>query len=228
MPKKSKLTISSIIKDRKSVRGFLNKKVPLNKIKKIFELAQHAPSNCNIQPWFSFISSGKSIKNLRKKFLSAHNKKIKPNPDYKYPANFKFDIVYLSRQVNSAKTLYDSMEINRNDKKKREKAFLMNYKFYNAPHVCFVGMNKNFDSSIAIDVGIYIQTLMLAMKTYGISSCAQATLRDYPDIIRKELGISKNINILLGISFGYFDKKIKANKTLVGRSNSSENIKFIN
>ena len=57
MPKKSKLTISSIIKDRKSVRGFLNKKVPLNKIKKIFELAQHAPSNCNIQPWFSFISS---------------------------------------------------------------------------------------------------------------------------------------------------------------------------
>ena len=79
-----------------------------------------------------------------------------------------------------------------------------------------------------IDVGIYIQTLMLAMKTYGISSCAQATLRDYPDIIRKELGISKNINILLGISFGYFDKKIKANKTLVGRSNSSENIKFIN
>ncbi len=79
----------------------------------------------------------------------------------------------------------------------------MNYKFYNAPHVCFVGMNKNFDSSIAIDVGIYIQTLMLAMKTYGISSCAQATLRDYPNIIRKELGISKNINILLGISFGY-------------------------
>lgn len=104
----------------------------------------------------------------------------------------------------------------------------MNYKFYNAPHVCFIGMNKDFSSSIAIDVGIYIQTLMLAMKTYGVSSCAQATLRDYPDIIRKELGIPKNINILLGISFGYLDKKIKANKTLVGRANSSENIKFIN
>lgn len=227
MLKKNKLTISSIIKDRKSVRGFLNKKVPIEKIKKIFDLAQHAPSNCNIQPWFSFISSGKSKKNLSKKFLNAHTKKIRPNPDYKYPSNFKFDLVYLGRQVKSAKALYDSMEIDRSDKKKREKAFLMNYKFYNAPHVCFIGMNKSFSSSIAIDVGIYVQTLMLAMKAYGVSSCAQATLRDYPDIIRKELGISKNINILLGISFGYIDKKIKANKTRVGRSNSSENIKFI-
>jgi len=48
MFKKNKLSITSIIKDRKSVRGFLNKKVPANKIKKIFELAQYAPSNCNI------------------------------------------------------------------------------------------------------------------------------------------------------------------------------------
>lgn len=123
MQKKSKLTISSIIKDRKSVRGFLNKKVPFKKINKIFELAQHAPSNCNIQPWFSFISSGKSIKKLSRKFLSAHAKKIKPNPDYKYPTDFKFDLTYLSRQVNSAKALYDSMEINRSDKKKERKLF---------------------------------------------------------------------------------------------------------
>jgi len=228
MFKKNKLSITSTIKDRRSVRGFLNKKVPANKIKKIFELAQYAPSNCNIQPWFSFVSSGRSKNILSKKFLNAYKKRIKPNPDYKYPSNFKFDLTYLSRQVGSAKTLYDSMKIDRRDKKGREEAFLMNYKFYNAPHVCFIGMRKDFGSSIAIDVGIYVQTLMLAMKAYGVSSCAQATLRDYPDIVRKELDVPKNINILLGISFGYIDKKVKANKVLVGRSSSDENVKFVN
>ena len=228
MPTKNKLSIASLIKARKSVRGFLSKKVPSKKIKKIFELAQYSPSNCNIQPWFTFVCTGKSKKNLTGKFLSAHKKKIKPNPDYKYPSNFKFDLTYLSRQVGSAKALYDGMKIKRNDKKKREEAFLMNYKFYNAPHVCFIGMKKNFSSSIAIDVGIYTQTLMLAMKAYGVSSCAQATLRNYPDIIRRELKISKNINILLGISFGYINKKTGANKIFVGRSNLNENVKFIN
>ena len=89
-------------------------------------------------------------------------------------------------------------------------------------------MRKDFGSSIAIDVGIYVQTLMLAMKAYGVSSCAQAALRDYPDIVRKELDVPKNINILLGISFGYIDKKVKANKVLVGRSSSDENVKFVN
>ena len=67
MHKKNKLSITSIIKGRKSVRGFLNKKIPTNKIKKIFGLAQHAPSNCNIQPWFSFVSSGRSKNILSQK-----------------------------------------------------------------------------------------------------------------------------------------------------------------
>ena len=76
MFKKNKLSISSTIKDRRSVRGFLNKKVPANKIKKIFELAQYAPSNCNIQPWFSFVSSGRSKNILSKKFLNAYKKRL--------------------------------------------------------------------------------------------------------------------------------------------------------
>ena len=46
--------------------------------------------------------------------------------------------------------------------------------------------------------------------------------------MRKELDVPKNINILLGISFGYIDKKVKANKVLVGRSSSDENVKFVN
>jgi nitroreductase len=226
MLKKKNSSIVSTIKSRRSIRGFLSKKVPKNIMAKIFELAQYSPSNCNIQPWFSFVSSGRSKNNLIKKFLKSHSKGIKPDSDYEYPSDFKSELVYMTRQVGAASELYKKMKIKREDKAAREKAFLLNYKMYNAPHVCFIGMKKEFGPSIAIDVGVYVQTLMLAMKAYGVSSCAQGTLRNYPNIIRKELKIDKNINILLGISFGYKDKQIKANQVIVGRADFIENVKF--
>jgi nitroreductase len=78
---------------------------------KIFELAQYSPSNCNIQPWFSFVSSGRSKNNLIKKFLKSHSKGIKPDSDYEYPSDFKSELVYMTRQVGAASELYKKMKI---------------------------------------------------------------------------------------------------------------------
>ena len=77
MPTKNKLSIASLIKARKSVRGFLSKKVPSKKIKKIFELAQYSPSNCNIQPWFTFVCTGKSKKKSYWEIFKRSQKKDK-------------------------------------------------------------------------------------------------------------------------------------------------------
>ena len=222
----TKITIENAIKKRRSVRGFLKKKVSTKIIKEIFQLAQRAPSNCNIQPWYVYVSSGKSKDRLLKKMVNYELKKVPPNSDYDYPSNFKFNIQYLKRQVDCAKKLYDNMGIERDNTVERQKAFLRNYKFYDAPHVCFIGMYEKFESSIALDVGIYVQTLMLSMKSYNISCCAQATLRNYPDLVRKEFKIPSSIKILLGISFGYEDKSVKANKTRIERASLNENVVF--
>ena len=52
----------SVIKNRRSVRIFQNKKVDREIIKKIIELATHAPSACNIQGWRFIIIEDDKLK----------------------------------------------------------------------------------------------------------------------------------------------------------------------
>ncbi len=58
------LSIKRAIFERRSVRGYLKKNVPKKIIRNIFLLAQRAPSNANIQPWYVYVASGKSKKRL--------------------------------------------------------------------------------------------------------------------------------------------------------------------
>ena len=51
------VSLADALRRRRSVRGFLDKPVPEAVLKEVFELAQLAPSNCNIQPSFPAFSS---------------------------------------------------------------------------------------------------------------------------------------------------------------------------
>ena len=51
------LGIERAIFERRSVRGYLKKSVPKKIIRNIFHLAQRAPSNANIQPWYVYVAS---------------------------------------------------------------------------------------------------------------------------------------------------------------------------
>ncbi|WP_187417222.1 nitroreductase family protein, partial [Klebsiella pneumoniae] len=45
------LSFKETVRARRSIRGFLDKTVPLSIIREVLEDAQNAPSNCNTQPW---------------------------------------------------------------------------------------------------------------------------------------------------------------------------------
>ncbi len=83
------------------------------------------------------------------------------------------------------------------------RAMLRNFEFFDAPHIAILCMHKSFGLRVALDVGAYLQTLLLAMWSRGIASCAQASLSSYPGIVRRELSIPDELRILCGISFGY-------------------------
>ena len=42
------------------------------------------------------------------------------------------------------------------------RATLRNFEFFDAPHVAIVCMQKKFGVRVALDVGAYVQTLLLA------------------------------------------------------------------
>lgn len=218
------ITLREAILNRRSVRGYLPQRVSQDVLDAIFSLAQNAPSNCNIQPWKVYVASGEVKDQLRAAMVERVTSGVPFNSDYDYPDTFAGE--YRRRQVECAVALYDQMGIARNDKVGRMHAVVRNYEMFDAPHVCFIGMDKSFGASVAIDVGMYIQNLMLSMTAYGVASCPQGTMRYYPDLVRDTFGIGDDINILLGISFGYEDTSVPANRTRVGRDPIDASVVF--
>ena len=194
-------SLADALRSRRSVRGFLDKPVPEETLKAIFELAQLAPSNCNIQPWKVFVASGEVRDELRRRMVEKVTAGVPMEPDFE-PNAGKFSGVYRQRQVDCAVELYNNMGIARDDKPGRMRAQLRNFELFDAPHVVFIGMEREFGPTVALDVGMYIQSLMLAMTAYGVGSCAQGSMRYFPNDVREIFGEPASTAILVGISFG--------------------------
>jgi nitroreductase len=211
------------IRERRSVRGFLPKPVPREVLEGVLALAQRAPSNCNVQPWRVYIASGDTIERLRAALVEAV--RTSESPTMVAPVD-EFFGAYRQKQIACAVELYGKMGIERGDRVGRFQANLRNFQFFDAPHVAYVCMSKRFGIGVALDVGMYVQTLMLVMHSRGIGSCAQASLRAFPKLVAAHLGIPDEEQILCGLSFGYEDPDVAANQARQPRDPISANVFF--
>ncbi len=216
--------VADAIRHRRSVRGFLSEEVPAAIIREAFELAQWAPSNCNVQPWTPHIVSGEALGKLRAALVDAGMRDEPIKPDF--VADRKFAGIHRVRQVDAAQQLYGAMEVERRDLVGRKMAYIRNHACFDAPHAVFIFMDESFGEREATDIGMYAQTLMLALTARGVASCAQGALSLFPDIVRAHLGVPASQRLLFGVSFGYEDVSIKANAARVGRASLDDAVHF--
>jgi len=218
------MSIDEAIRRRRSVRAFLPDEIHEAQLRAIFDLAQRAPSNCNVQPWTPHVVSGDSLRELRAALVAAAVADVAPNPDW--PADSKYTGVYRERQIDAAVKLYGAMGVERRDLVARKAAFIRNHEFFDAPHVAFIFMRAPFDTREAADTGMYAQTLMLALTARGIASCAQGALSLCPDIDREHLGLPPGMRLLFGVSFGFEDVTADANNVRIGRAKLDDAVCF--
>lgn len=218
------MSLDEAIRRRRSVRGFLSEEVPETTLREVFELAQFAPSNCNVQPWTPHVVSGEALRGLRAALVEAgmSDRPIKPDFD----ADRKFLGVYRERQVDAAQQLYGAMGVERRDLAARRLAYIRNHACFDAPHAVFVFIAEGFGEREAVDTGMWAQTLMLALTARGIASCAMGALSLYPDIVRQHLRLAPAQKLLFGVSFGYEDARVKANAARVGRAGLDDAVRF--
>lgn len=221
---KPSVPVIDAVTSRHSVRGYLPDPVPAGTLEQVFEIAQQAPSNCNTQPWKVYVASGEVKDRLRDQFLERLDQGVAGQPDFPYDPTWEGE--YRQRQVDCAVALYNEMGIARNDKPGRFRAVRRNFELFDAPHIAFLGMDRNFGATISLDVGIYAQTLMLTMHAFGISSCAMGSMRTYPDLVREAFGLDDSTGILMGISFGYEDPDVDANRTRTVREPLANSVVF--
>lgn len=218
----SRMSLIDAIYARRSVRGFSDKLISDATLQRIFEVAQRSPSNCNVQPWRVYLAKGKLRERISHAMIDNIKAEVPHNQDYDYRGDFIGD--YRKKQVDCAYTLYGSMGIERGDKEKRKQAFLRNYEFFDAPYMAFIGMDKNFGTTVALDVGMWAQNFMLTLVAFGLHSCAMGSMRSYPDLVRKEFELNDDNKILFGIAFGYEDPTVPANSTRIDRDGVEGNV----
>ena len=219
------MSLETAVMSRRSVRGFQNKEVPQDLLNKVFDIARWAPSGTNIQPWQSYVASGATRDALREQMMAAVKNGSPPNQDYK-ESQKTLGQVWKNRRRECAAVLYRAMNISWEDKKSRNAAAFRNFELFDAPHVAFICMDESFGLVRAWDVGMYAQTLMLAMTANGLASCAQGTMAHHPELVRKAFDLGPEMKVLFGLSFGYEDTTMKVNSAHTQRAALEDTVTF--
>ena len=123
------------------------------------------------------------------------------NPDFTHEIPYPAGLVERSQRVG--KGIYDTLGIDRSDAQSRFRFLERNYEFFGAPTALFFFSHRGLDRFGTLDLGLYMQTVMLSAKANGLGTCAQGYLGNYPDIIRNEFEVSDDYALVCGMSIGY-------------------------
>ena len=87
---------------------------------------------------------------------------------------------------------------------------MRNFDFFGAPLVGIVSMHRELGPADAVSVGMYLQTLLLALTARGLGTCGEISVAGYHDVIRTELNIPPELTIIMGLAVGYTDPDFPA------------------
>jgi len=210
------------IRSRRSMRAFKPDPVPDQQLMEILEISVRAPSGVNSQPWEFFIVKGEALEELKRANLGEYRLGSPPHPEV--PVGTMKNIapalsgVFKERQVALAKQIFQIMGISKEDKKRQEEWNESMVQFYDPPAVIIIVMDKMLGGAWPImDIGFVTQNITLAALEYGLGTCIMRAIVDYPEHVRKIVGIPGSKRIIVGISIGYPDPDQPINHIMTGR-----------
>ena len=217
------MDIKEAIKTRRSVRAFTDKAVPESIVRKIFELAIRAPSGTNTQPWHAYVCAGaireKIINDVSRLFDEGLAEKYE-DYDY-YPP--QWENTHRERRRKVGWDLYGLLGIKKGDRARTAIQAKRNFCFFDAPVGIFFTTDAYLAKGSWSDVGLFMQTFMLAARSEGLHTCPQAAWITFQSPIFKHLKIPADQVIVSGMALGYEDKRAVEN-TLVSERESVEGV----
>jgi nitroreductase len=201
------------LRARKSVRAFRPDPVPRALVEELLTLASRAPSGTNIQPWKVHVVAGAVRAQLEREVL-AHRDTNPPDDRAEFPRTGKRKEPYVGRMRKLGKDMYSLIGIPKGDQAANWAQWGRNYKFFDAPVGLLFTVDKDLDAMSYVDIGMFMQTFMLAAKVRGLDTCAQGAWNNYWTVTRRVLNVPDDQYIIVGLSLGYADDSHPVN-TLV-------------
>jgi nitroreductase len=204
------MDIIEAIRHRASTRAFTGRAVTRDVIQQVLDTARWAPSGVNIQPWQVAVVTGETKQQIGDALAEARSSGQDPNPDYKYYPD-RFPEPYRSRQKACGADLYGALGIERDDKPARVDQWMKNYHGFGAPVELLVFVDTVLEKGSWVDMGMFVQNVMLAARGHGLETCAQASMAEYPDIVRGILDLSDSMSLVCGVAIGFADTEDPVN-----------------
>lgn len=218
------LTAFEAVVGRKSTRRFRSTPVPAAYIEAILAGASRAPSGVNSQPWLVHVVRGAARDRLSREVkLAANSGETSLEYDY-MPALAREP--YVSRRRKVGYDLYALYGIDRRDRAARHEAMLRNFDFFGAPIGIFFAMERELAFGSWIDMGMFMQNVMILARTFGLETCPQQAWCDYGAVVHRELGIPVNHVLVSGMAVGYAEQDAVENSLVTERAQVHEFSKF--
>jgi nitroreductase len=210
------------IESRMSCRAFLDTPVPSETVRAILLRAARAPSGGNLQPWLVHALTGQPLAQL----LDLVRTKQSTNPagegtEYPiYPPDLHEP--YRSRRFKCGEDLYATIGVPRQDKVSRLRQFARNYELFGAPVALFFVMDRRMGADQWADVGMFMQTIMLLARQYGLHTCPQEAWANWHRTIGEFLKLPQEQMLFCGMALGYRDENAPINRLRTERAPLSE------
>lgn len=204
------MLFADALRARKSVRAFKADPVPRDMVEAILADAARAPSGTNIQPWKVHVVMGAARDRLVAEVLA--HRETRPDDDRsEFPHRGKRKEPYTTRMRTLGKAMYGLIGIPKGDEAANWAQWGRNYKFFDAPVGLIVTIDKDLGPMSYLDLGIFLQSLMLSATSRGLSTCAQGAWNNYWTATRRVLDVPEEEYIVCGVSVGYADETAAVN-----------------
>jgi len=204
MPERVGLTVEEAIRGRQSIRGYLRTPVPRDVVRRVLETAARAPSGSNIQPWHVWVVDGVARDRLCNEILGLYDTSGEGKREYNYyPVTWREP--YQARRRACGWGLYGTLGITREDKAGMHAQRRQNFDFFGAPTGLVFAIDREMEIGSWLDCGMFIQSVMIAARQFGLETCPQAAFANFHEVIRRHLDIAQDKIVMCGMALGYPD-----------------------
>ncbi|MEG0974147.1 MAG: nitroreductase [Comamonas sp.] len=213
------MNVTQVMKERRSVRAYLPEAPAPELVQALLTEAAQAASGGNLQPWRVVALAGDPLRQLTDAIAQA-TPQDESVPNQSYPPNLWEP--YRSRRFKNGEDLYKTISISREDKTARLEQLAKNGQFFGAPVGILVFSDERMGYAQWVDLGIYLQSLMLLATERGLATCAQGYWRRFGDTVERVLKAPEPYRVAYGVALGYEDTAAPINALRAERAAFSE------
>ena len=218
-------SVSDALDTRITVRQFLDKAVPEDILRGVLEKAMRSPSGGNLQPWKLHVMTGETLMKFKKDAteITLSGKTEEPtHPAYPSPLWEPLR----SWRYKLGEDMYALLDIPRENKMGRLVWLAQNSKFFEAPVGIIVTGDKRLNAPQHMDIGIFLQSVMLLAREAGLHTAPQGWWRNWTSVCHKYLDITETEEVIVGMGIGYGDPDAPVNKLYADRASLDEVAQF--